>query len=203
MHHKDKQHITVPVFPLNYLVLIGEKKELHIFEARYRELVNDCLKNNACFGIVLPDKTSKGVSKRGVLVRIERIKKTYPSGEMDIVVEGVSIFNTTHYVHVLSPKLYGAATVEILFSEDSICSKDIIDSIKKYFALNEPAMSNIPNNLLISQLANKIPLNNDERLKYISIAGYKAKEDFLAGKIRLLIKLAEIEKKLNGDFWLN
>jgi hypothetical protein len=203
MHPKDKQHITVPVFPLNYLVLVGEKKELHIFEARYRELINDCLKNNACFGVVLPDKIKKGISNHGVMVRVDQVKKTYPSGEMDIVVEGVNIFKITNYVPVLSPKLYGAALVKILFYEDSICSTEIISSTKKYLSLVKVSLSDVPDNLMFSQLANTIPLNNEERLKFISISDHKSKEDFLRDKLKLLIKLIEIEKKLNGDFWLN
>jgi Lon protease-like protein len=43
--------LTLPMFPLNTVILPGETKVLHIFEDRYKELVVDCLKNAANFGI--------------------------------------------------------------------------------------------------------------------------------------------------------
>ena len=45
------QQLTIPMFPLNMVLLPGETKTLHIFEDRYTQLVSDCLLNEAHFGI--------------------------------------------------------------------------------------------------------------------------------------------------------
>ena len=45
------QQLTIPMFPLNMVLLPGETKTLHIFEERYKQLVRDCLDNEAHFGI--------------------------------------------------------------------------------------------------------------------------------------------------------
>ncbi|MFN6038824.1 MAG: LON peptidase substrate-binding domain-containing protein [Bacteroidota bacterium] len=202
MTHKDNQHITIPVFPLGYLVLPGEKKELHIFEERYKELVSDCLRNNASFGVVLPDKKNKKVSSNGVVVKIIKVLKTSPSGELDILVEGVSVFKTIQYVPVLFPKLYGAATIEFVFGDDKICTRELQNFYKSFLISIEDKNPDFEN-ATIFQLAKKLNLTNEEKMRLLSYADTETKELMLKDKIRLLLYVYEAEKKLKGDFWLN
>ena len=48
--------LTLPAFPLKTILLPGETSKLHIFEERYKELVQDCLDNNASFAIPFFEK---------------------------------------------------------------------------------------------------------------------------------------------------
>ena len=41
----------LPLFPLNLVVFPEEELNLHIFEPRYKELVNDCMSKEVNFGI--------------------------------------------------------------------------------------------------------------------------------------------------------
>mgnify|MGYP000665651429 CR=1 FL=1 len=50
------QQLTIPMFPLNMVLLPGETKTLHIFEERYKQLISDCLENDAHFGFLLYTK---------------------------------------------------------------------------------------------------------------------------------------------------
>lgn len=43
----------IPLFPLGSVLFPGIPISLHIFEERYKEMVNLCLKNNQPFGVVL------------------------------------------------------------------------------------------------------------------------------------------------------
>jgi Lon protease-like protein len=43
----------IPLFPLNTVIFPGGLLPMKIFEARYLDLVSDCLKNNRVFGICL------------------------------------------------------------------------------------------------------------------------------------------------------
>jgi Lon protease-like protein len=43
----------LPLFPLNTVLFPGMPLTLHIFEERYKEMVNDCLANETPFGVVL------------------------------------------------------------------------------------------------------------------------------------------------------
>lgn len=75
---------NIPLFPLNLVVFPRSKRPLHIFEEKYKIMVNDCLQNNTGFGIasIIDNK----VSRIGSYVEITDILKRYDNGEIDIVV---------------------------------------------------------------------------------------------------------------------
>ena len=81
---------NVPIFPLNIVLFPGSKYGLHIFEERYKKMIVRCLTNKELFGIVTGDDSV--YSKVGCLCRIENIKKEYPDGRKDIIVEGMYRF---------------------------------------------------------------------------------------------------------------
>lgn len=76
----------LPLFPLDLVLLPDVPLPLHIFEPRYKEMINECLTQNRHFGIV----RSKGeaVASIGCTAEIINILKTYPDGRMDILTEG-------------------------------------------------------------------------------------------------------------------
>jgi hypothetical protein len=41
----------IPIFPLEVVVYPGEALNLHIFETRYKQLINDCAETKMSFGI--------------------------------------------------------------------------------------------------------------------------------------------------------
>lgn len=45
--------LWVPLFPLNLVLFPGMALPLHVFEPRYRQMVDECLQDNAPFGVVL------------------------------------------------------------------------------------------------------------------------------------------------------
>ena len=45
--------MQVPLFPLNTVLFPGGPLPLRIFESRYLEMVSDCLRNDAPFGVLL------------------------------------------------------------------------------------------------------------------------------------------------------
>ena len=45
--------LWVPLFPLSVVLFPGMALPLHIFESRYRQMVDECLQDNAPFGVVL------------------------------------------------------------------------------------------------------------------------------------------------------
>ena len=80
----------IPVFPLSAVVFPGEEFYLHIFEPRYKQLVNEARIDGTVFGIPYVDKgENQGL---GVLVKVKTVFSEYPNGEMDIAVEAVGIF---------------------------------------------------------------------------------------------------------------
>ena len=78
--------MQIPIFPLALVVFPNSKYPLHIFEERYKILLNKCLADNSGFGIV--SKIGDTISEVGVYVEIAQVIKIYESGELDIVVAG-------------------------------------------------------------------------------------------------------------------
>jgi Lon protease-like protein len=75
-----------PLFPLQMVVLPTEVVPLHIFEERYKTMVETCLASESEFGIVwLADD---GLREYGCACRIERVTERFDDGRMNLLVRG-------------------------------------------------------------------------------------------------------------------
>lgn len=99
----------VPIFPLGIVVYPGEALNLHIFEPRYKQLINDCFTASKPFGI--PTVLNDGIMDSGTLVEITAIEKVHDDGKMDIRTKGTKVFNILEVVKELPDKLYHGAIV--------------------------------------------------------------------------------------------
>ena len=80
----------IPIFPLGIVVYPGEKLNLHIFEPRYKQLIDECHKQKKPFGI--PTVIDNKLQDYGSLVNITEITKVYDNDEMDIKTMGDKVF---------------------------------------------------------------------------------------------------------------
>jgi Lon protease-like protein len=120
---------TIPIFPLNLVVFPGSKYPLHIFEERYKILLQKCLSENSGFGIVA--FIDKRISDVGVYVKISNVIKTYINGEIDIVVQGIERF----LIYSTSLHLDGYYLASVEKYNDDITSVDpgLIDVLQTEF----------------------------------------------------------------------
>ncbi len=92
----------IPVFPLGLVLYPGEQLPLHIFEARYREMVAYCLETSTVFGVLLAQEGK--MAEVGCTANIEQVVNTYADGRMDILVVGrrrfrvLGLFNKESYM---------------------------------------------------------------------------------------------------------
>ncbi len=80
----------IPLFPLNLVIYPGAKYPLHIFEERYKVMINRSINDNEPFGIV--SKIDLEISKIGCLVNVDSVLKIYENGSMDVIVNGLERF---------------------------------------------------------------------------------------------------------------
>ena len=80
----------IGLFPLPLVLVPGEQAPLHIFEPRYKELVDECLDTAAPFGILLAD--DDGVREVGTLAEVVEVVERFDDGRLNIVVEGAARF---------------------------------------------------------------------------------------------------------------
>lgn len=78
------------LFPLDVVLLPGAPLPLHIFEPRYKEMVNDALTENKPFGIVRVQESS--VAEIGCVADVAEVIKKYDDGRLDIVTQGTKRF---------------------------------------------------------------------------------------------------------------
>ena len=86
----QENYQDIALFPINLSVLPYEKVNLHIFEDRYKKLINHSLDENKTFGIVYTK--NKVMSKIGTVVKINEIYKKYDDGRFDLSVKGIERF---------------------------------------------------------------------------------------------------------------
>ncbi|HEY6902085.1 MAG TPA: LON peptidase substrate-binding domain-containing protein [Puia sp.] len=99
----------IPVFPLGIVVYPGEIVNLHIFEPRYKQLVNECYKEEKPFGI--PTVIDNRLNEMGTLVKITELVKVYDNGEMDIRTQGMRVFRVLELIKTIPDRLYSGAIV--------------------------------------------------------------------------------------------
>ncbi len=87
--------MQIPIFPLAIVIFPNSKYPLHIFEERYKKLINKCIENKTGFGIV--SRIGETISDIGVYTEISNVLKIYEAGEMDIVIKGKWRFRRINY----------------------------------------------------------------------------------------------------------
>ena len=81
----------IPLFPLNIVVLPYEEVPLHIFESRYKQMVDNSIKNGTPFGIVLNNNGT--FDNIGCSLDITKVINHYKTGEYDLIATGRKCFH--------------------------------------------------------------------------------------------------------------
>ena len=116
MSHSD--HIEIPLFPLPNVVLFpGVRLPLHIFEERYKTMVNGCIGEKNPFGVVLfngEEEKGSNIEKVGVLARVVQVERL-EDGRMNIVTEGEDRFRI---LELKEPSPFWSAEIESVDDRD-------------------------------------------------------------------------------------
>ena len=99
----------IPLFPLNVVLMPGAPLPLHIFEERYKQMVNECLEDESEFGMVLADES--GTREVGCTARIVELVERYEDGRLVILVEGSRRFRLNN---IMTGKPYYVGEIEYL-----------------------------------------------------------------------------------------
>ncbi|MFC1857875.1 LON peptidase substrate-binding domain-containing protein [Thermodesulfobacteriota bacterium] len=130
MEHQEvyQSQIIIPLFPLGLVLLPHMTLPLHIFEERYKLMINECMDQDKPFGIVYFE--GNHFQKVGCTSRIINVLKRYEDGRMDIVTRGEKRF---YIEHIDEEKMYLRAGV--FFIDDAIEATNDEDKILVHEAL--------------------------------------------------------------------
>ena len=129
-----------PLFPLGLVLLPQELVPLHIFEQRYKVMINECLDADSEFGIVW--LSDDGLKDIGCSARIERVIERFEDGRMNILVVGSRPFRLLERIEDLA---YPAGNVELLDDFDSTGDPELAEQARaRYAELVEKATEEKP-----------------------------------------------------------
>lgn len=124
----------IPLFPLNVVLMPGTPLPLHIFEERYKQMVNECLESGEEFGMVLSDEA--GTREVGCTASISGLVNRYDDGRLVILVEGSQRFKLNN---ILSGNTAGKPYYvgEIEYLQDEEATEDLSALAEENIALLE------------------------------------------------------------------
>ena len=108
--------IEIPLFPLRSVLCPGVALPLHIFEERYRLMINRCIERGEPFGVILLRQGREvgpirgGVAAVGTTAAIRRAG-TYPDGRLDILTVGQQRFRLEDVDNTAEPYLVGQVSL--------------------------------------------------------------------------------------------
>jgi Lon protease-like protein len=111
--------IELPLFPLNVVLFPGENLPLHIFEPRYRLMINECFQEAKPFGIVLMRPESEHLQEEpypiGTMAEIVALDRM-EDGRMNLIARGLQRFRILSQ-HRQKPYLSGLVEVFVDIAE--------------------------------------------------------------------------------------
>ena len=157
-----------PLFPLEMVLLPHEAVPLHIFEERYKLMIDECLDEGREFGIVwMSDDGLKGV---GCSAEITELLERMDDGRMNILAQGLAPFRLVRKLEHLP---YPAGEVELLEDSDVEVDVELAEEARERYAE------------LVDRVTDSRP--DDEALAGMSAYGMAATIDFpLPAKQNLL-----------------
>jgi Lon protease-like protein len=199
----------IPIFPLGIVVYPGEHLNLHIFEPRYKQLINECHSQKKQFGI--PTVIENRLQDYGSLVELIEVTKIDEKGEMDIKTKGSKIFRILEVIKEVPDKLYSGAIVNYPETNEEgnrELMKKVMNSIRELHKLLkvDKDFKKRDEEVKAYDVAHHVGLSLEEEYEMLHLLQERQRQEYLKRHLTKVIPLvAEMEQlrekiKLNGHF---
>jgi Lon protease-like protein len=118
-----------PLFPLGIVALPGELIPLHIFEDRYKTMMNECLRDEKEFGIVW--LSDDGLRENGCACAIDRVLERMEDGRMNLLTRGTRPFRVVERQRHLA---YPAGVIEFLEDRDEQIDAELLQGAREVYS---------------------------------------------------------------------
>lgn len=189
------------------VVFPEEELNLHIFEPRYKQLINDCLKTESTFGI--PSYVLTKV-EYGTEVKIKEVTKTYDDGRMDIKTEGVSVFRVEDFQNPWKENVYAGGPVKFLDVKNDLDPKLhllIVSLCRELFEwLHMEEEISITDKTSMYEVIHKLGLKLEEEYLLLKMKSQRKRQCYVIEHLENLIPALERAEKakekirMNGHF---
>jgi Lon protease-like protein len=192
----EQVHSGFPMFPLGMVALPTESVPLHIFEDRYRKMIEECLESEREFGIVwLSEDELKPV---GCACEIDRVLERMEDGRLNIVARGTRPFRLVERQDDLP---YPAAVVEFLTEQAEEPDPEVIVETRGLYAdLVEQATDKQLNEEELAELdaytmAATVEFGTDVKQELLELRSENARLRLLTLLFRAAIKRLELVER--------
>jgi Lon protease-like protein len=125
----DRVQRNFPLFPLSLVAVPTEIVPLHIFEERYKAMMNVCLERDSEFGIVW--FSDDGLRPIGCACRITEVIERLDDGRLNLLTQGTRPFRLVRRQDDLP---YPAGTIEFLEDRDEPVDQETADAAHEAYA---------------------------------------------------------------------
>ena len=194
----------LPLFPLEVVLLPGTPLPLHIFEPRYKEMIRECLANDAPFGVVRA--LEQGIAEVGCTAEIVTVTKKYPDGRLDLIAEGRKRFEV---LEVNEQRSFLQAEVLLVPDEPGdALQEERVRAVQLHLEILSLAgavqdISAADQNQLSFYLARSLPLDLDFKQKLLAMRSESQRiqtvVEYLEGILPKLRRVARTREKAGGN----
>lgn len=199
---------TIAAFPLGIVCFPGESTNLHIFEPRYRQLINDCIDENISFALV-PFSNKKAFHLGSEMI-LEKVDKKYPDGKFDVTVKATRLIKVQKLSKQMPGKLYPSVRMTPLSwdeTPDFSLAEEIVELVKRlYHILDISDTVPSPTDYLTRKIVHKIGLSLEQELSLLALAEEKERQEFVLDHLKKFVPTVEkanelrMKAALNGHF---
>src|SRR5437868_2012538 len=125
----DRSVREFPLFLLPTVALPGELIPLHVFEERYKTMVEGCLQSESQFGILW--LSDDGLREVGCAVQIEKLLERLDDGRLNVLVRGTRSFRVLERQSHLP---YPAGVIEFVEDRDEGLDAKLADGAREAYA---------------------------------------------------------------------
>ncbi len=196
----------IPLFPLEVVLFPGTPLPLHIFEPRYKLMIQRCLDKQSEFGVILA--RSEGIAPVGCTAEIIKVVKKYPDGRMDILTIGQAAYRV---LEVFNDQPYLEGAVEYLDDDASPAGAQtqqrLLQLYERCQALiygRAPQSPEISNECSVSfQVAGELPLDLEYKQELLEIRAEAERQRRLLERLNAwlpqLTRLEHMRAKAGGN----
>ncbi|MFN8576217.1 MAG: LON peptidase substrate-binding domain-containing protein [Candidatus Sericytochromatia bacterium] len=202
-----------PLFPLGIVLLPGMITPLHIFEERYKQMINRCIENKESFGIVY--YSGNKMHEKGCTAEIVGVINKNSNGTMDILIEGKERFNIEA---TNSNELYLQGDITIFDDEYELSGNDLeisrvqgIKLLKEVLDIYGNGMENIIFDDFDAKTVSFLITSNsaftmDEKQSFLEMINTKERIEKAVKSLNVLVEriksAKEIEKIIQSNGYL-
>jgi len=183
-----------PFFPLQLVAFPGEQVKLHIFEPRYKQLIQECEDDGIAF--VIPPLTAEGIHEYGTEMRLGQVFQRYPGGELDILVEGVCAVHIESFAKHVPNRLYSGGEIVRVendpIAEEAIQTRlaDLYEQFHRLMGLADIETDFSRRNVSFL-IGHELAMTMEQKVRLLSLPRESDRQEYIADHLERVIPMVE------------